>query len=204
MRTETIKIYSFSELSEKAQRYAWENATDYGDEYALDFQTILEKFEDVFGIKVYRYSVGDGYEPRFSYTIDSTAADAPAGDPLRLARYIWNNYADRITRGKYYSSRMKIVNGDFHYVNRRSKVLLKLDEYALTGICWDEDLLQPIIDCLHYKRFFSDINELFDACLTAFFSAWEADIEYCRSFEYYAEKAEFNDFEYTADGKRWA
>lgn len=204
MRTETIEIYSFNELSEEAQRYAWENGSDYGGEYSLDFETILEAFENAFDIKVYRYSVGDYYTPTFSYTLGGAAAEAPEGDPLRLARYMWNNYADVITRGKYYSTRMKIVNGDFHNVSRRSKVLLSLHEYALTGICWDQDILQPIIDCLKYKRFFNDIEELFDACLTAFFTAWNADIEYCRSFEYYAEKAEFNDFEYTADGKRWA
>lgn len=204
MRTETIKIYRFNELSEKAQRYAWENATDYGDDYCLDFQHILGKFEDAFGIKVYRYSVGDIYKPTFAFTMDSLATEAPKGDPLRLARYIWNNYADLIMRGKRYSSRMKIVNGDFHYVSRKSQAIKSLDDCALTGICWDADLLQPIIDCLHYKRFFNDIDELFTASLTAFFDAWQADIEYCRSFEYYGEKAEFNDFEYMEDGSRWA
>lgn len=204
MRTETIKIYSFNELSENAQRYAWENGGYYGDAYALDFETILEKFENAFDIKVYRYSVGNGYKPTFSYTLGGAAADAPEGDPLRLARYMWNNYAEEITRGKYYSTRMKWIGGNVHYKSRRSKVLLSLDEYALTGICWDQDILQPIIDCLKYKRFFNDIEELFDACLTAFFAAWDADIEYCNSLEYFADVAEANEYEFTANGERWA
>ena len=106
MRERTVKIYKFSELSEKAQRRAWECGPDFSGDYNSDFRETLKKFENIFDISVYRWSVND-YDYDFSYITTGRATEAPEGDALRLARYIWNNYAEYITRGKYYG---KLVN----------------------------------------------------------------------------------------------
>lgn len=61
--------------------------------------------------------------------------------------------------------------------------------------------LQPVIDCLHYKRFFNSYDELIHACLSDFFQAWDAEIEYSNSFEYFADAAGANDWYFTENGE---
>lgn len=203
MRHETITIYKFSELSEKAQHRAWENGPDFSGDCSGDFRATLAAFEKIFDISVYRWNVND-YNYNFAYVTAGAATGAPENNPLRLARYIWNNYAEYITKGKYYSTRGRWINGKYHYKYRYSKATFDMDNCPLTGFCYDLDILQPVLDCLHYKRFFDSYDELIDACLNGFFQAWQADIEYHASPEYFAEMCEINDYEFTETGEMWA
>ena len=200
MRELTVKIYEFSELSEKAQRWAWENGPDFSDCYADEYRATLKEFENIFDISVYRWNVDD-YRYSFDYVTAGRATEAPEGDALRLARYIWNNYADYILKGRYYSTRGRYIDGQYHYKYRYSKVTKSMDNCPLTGVCMDFDILQPVIDCLHYKAFFDSYEELIDACLDSFFRAWRNEIEYCNSFEYFAEMCEGNGFEFYETGE---
>lgn len=200
MREITVKLYKFSELSEKAQRRAWECGPDFSGDYSSEYRETLKKFEDIFDISVYRWSVDD-YRYSFDYVTAGRATEAPEGDALRLARYIWNNYADDILKGRYYSTRGRYIDGKYHYKYRYSNVTKTMDSCPLTGVCMDMDILQPVIDCLHYKRFFSSYNDLIDACLDSFFRAWRNEIEYCNSFEYFAEMCEINDYEFYETGE---
>jgi hypothetical protein len=200
MRQETINIYKFSELSEKAQRHAWENGPDFSGDSGSDYRATLAAFEKIFDISVYRWNVND-YNYDFAYVTAGAANGAPDGDPLRFARYMWNNYAEYITKGKYYSTPGRWINGKYNYKFRYSRATFEMDNCPLTGYCADMDILQPVIDCLHYKRFFDSFDDLIDACLTAFFRSWQADIEYRASFEYFAEMCEINDYEFTETGE---
>ena len=158
-------------------------------------------FEKIFDISVYDYSVGDGmYRPYFKYVKAGTMVDAPTGDALRLARYIWNNYAEHIQKGKYYSTPGKYIDGKYFYKHRYSKATFEMDNCPLTGFCADYDILQPVVDCLEYKRFYIDVDDLLKDCLTAFFNTWDAEIEYQNSFEYFAEMAEINDYDFLENG----
>ena len=203
MRTETIKIYKFSELSDAAQRRAWETGPDFSGDCSDEFRATLEAFEKIFDIGVYRWNVDD-YSHDFAYVTAGGATEAPEGDPLRLARYIWNNYADYISRGRYYSTPGRWIDGKYHYKFRHSNATFEIDNCPLTGVCYDMDILQPVLDCLHYKRFFESYNDLMDECLSAFFGAWSADIEYHASLEYFAEMCEINGYEFTEMGEMWA
>lgn len=200
MREITVKIYKFWELSEKAQRRAWEAAPDLSSDYSSEYRETLKKFEDIFDISVYRWSVDD-YRYSFDYVTAGRATEAPEGDALRLARYIWNNYAEYILKGRYYSTRGHYIDGKYHYKYRYSNVTKRMDNCPLTGVCMDMDILQPVIDCLHYKRFFDSYEKLIDACLDSFFRAWRNEIEYCNSFEYFAEMCECNEWEFYETGE---
>lgn len=199
MRLETIKIYKFDELSENAQRRAWENGPDLSGDNGDEFRATLEQFEKIFDIKVYRYSV-DNWRYNFDFITAGAACDAPEGDALRLARYIWNNYAEYITRGKYYSTRGKYINGKYTYKFRHSKIIMQRDNCPLTGTYCDYDILKHINNCLEYKEFFETFDDLITACLNEFFQAWQDDIEYRTTKEYFAEIADCNEWEFTADG----
>lgn len=200
---ESINVYRFNELTEKAQLKVWENSViDFSDDYAGEYRETLHEFEKVFDIRVYDYRVGDSvYSPYFKYVRGNTAADAPAGDPIRVARYVWNNFAPGILKGKYYSTRGEWIDGKYSYKHRHSKIMLEMDNCPLTGFCADCVILQPVIDCLHYKKRFASYDALMKESLQAFFREWDAEIEYCNSFEYFQEWALENDENwYTENG----
>ena len=200
MREITVKIYKFSELSEKAQRRAWECGPDFSGDYNSEFRETLKKFENIFDISVYRWSVND-YDYDFSYITTGRATEAPEGDALRLARYIWNNYAEYITRGKYYGKLVYRENQPPRHVKRYSKATFEIGNCPLTGVFCDCDILEPVVNCLHYKSFFDSYTDLIDACLDSFFDTWRMDIAYHASFEHFAEMCEINDYEFYETGE---
>lgn len=197
----TINIYKFEELTEQAKKRVWENSKiDFSDDYLGEHLATLNAFEKAFDIRIRDYDVEMRW---FRYSMHGRAADAPEDDPLRVARYVWNNYAADITKGKYYSTRGKYVDGKYTYKCRHSKIILDMEACPLTGVCYDYDILGPVVKCLHYKEMYSSYAGLIDACLNSFFNAWSAEIEYCNSFEYFNEWAIENDAEwYTENGER--
>lgn len=200
----TIKVYRFSELNEKAQHKAYDGEMiDFSDDYTGDYLATLHAFEKVFDISVYDYRVGNCvYSPYFRYVRGDIAGDAPAGDPIRVAKFVWNNFADDIMKGRFYSTRGEYVNGRYTYKHRHSKVFFEMDGCPLTGFAADCTILQPVIDCLHYKRLFDSFDEMINECLQAFFAEWDSEIEYCNSFEYFREWALENDESwYTESGE---
>ena len=46
-------------------------------------------------------------------------------------------------------------------------------------------------------------DDLITTALDEFFRTWRDCLEYAESIEYYAEEAAANEWEYTADGRRW-
>ena len=203
MKTITTNLYEFHELNEKAQRKAWEKSSfDFSDDHGGEFRATLAAFEKIFDIKVFHYDVGSMlFNPSFDFDTAGDAVDAPAGDPIRLAKFVWNNYADYILKGKYYSTRGAWIDGKYHYKNRHSKITKSFFDCPLTGVFCDYDILQPVIDCLHYKRFFNSYDELIHACLENFFRAWDAEIEFSCSFEYFADAADANGWYFTENGE---
>ena len=200
MKTITTNLYLFHELNEKAQRKAWEKSSfDFSEDHADEYRATLAAFEKIFNVNVFRYDVGGMvFNPSFDFDL---TGDAPDGDPIRLARYLWNNCADYILKGKYYSTRGQYINGKYTYKSRHSKILKSFYDCPLTGVCMDYDILQPVIDCLHYKRFFNSYEELIHECLANFFHAWDAEIEHCHSWEYFADAADANEWYFTEDGE---
>lgn len=202
MLAHTLYTYSFGELDEAAKHRAWEREYyNFSEDYSSEYRATLEKFEYLFDITVYNWSV-DEWNYTYNFRMTEQAENCPDGDPLRVARYIWNNYADTITRGKYYSIG-HFHNGKYSYKSRHSKILLEMDNCPLTGTYTDTDILQPVIDCLHYKRFFNDYEELITACLDNFFRSWGKAIEYTNSFEYFEEMATINEWQFLEDGTFW-
>ena len=204
-KTISIDVYTFDELTDDAQRLAWENSgMDFSNDYSDEFCATLAAFEKIFDVKVYDYSVGGYSAPRYRFVTAGAASDAeciPYGNAQRVARFVWNNYAEYISKGKYYSTRFKWIDGKAQYKTRRSKIFKSFDACPLTGVICDYAILQPVVDCLHYKRWFGSYKELIAACLENFFDAWAADIEYRQSMEYFAETAECNEWYFTADGE---
>lgn len=204
MKTYTIKTYYFNELSEEAKQKAFEKDRNsiLNDIYNDEFCATLEAFEKIFNISVYRWEVYPNYYTFDFHQKDGDNADE-INDPLRLAAYVWNNYARYIKKGKFYSTAGKYIDGKYTCKFRHSRVMLEMDNCPLTGVCFDNDILAPIIDCLEYKRFFHTYDDLITDCLNKFFETWRDCLEYSESFEFYEGEAIANEWEYLEDGARW-
>lgn len=197
--------YSLNELSEMAQRNAyskWRGHSEYL--HAGEVKDTLNKFCRLFDVECTRWEF-DVYSHWFRFKVlnDTLCEDNMSG--IRLAKYIWNNYAQYILTGKYFSlwSKTEISENNSRLgklKSRRSKVLLSMDECPLTGVCFDCDVLTGIIKCLTYKKLYNSYEEVIEECLESLFDSAESDCEYQMSEEFFRSEAEANDYEYDKDG----
>lgn len=193
----TINLYTFGELSEEAQERAYNNNNvDFSGDHDSEYVETLRRFAKYFDVHILDHDAARSW---FRYAI---MADVPEMGGIRLARYVWNNYAQYITRGKYYSTHIKWEDGKPKYKKRYSKIIQSMEDCPLTGCCIDYDILQPVVDCLHYKRTFESFEDLIDACLKNFFKAWEDERKFLNSFECFADYAEANELYFTEAGTR--
>ena len=204
MKTYTIQTYLFNELSEEAKQNAYERDRHNidGESYNADFRATLEEFEKAFNIVVKRYSV-DSCHYTFDFRESEPTNADEISDPLRLAAFVWNNYAERIQKGKFYSTVGRYENGRYTFKNRRSKIFKSWENCPLTGCFCDMDILAPVIDCLTYNKKYETFDDLITDCLNRFFETWRDCLEYSESFDFYEGEAEANEWEYYEDGTRF-
>lgn len=168
MKTLEVKLYSFSELSKEAQEKAIEQYRKSQNGYFDDYDA-ANTFEKFAEIfNISRYDI-DYLEPyRNEYKIN-LAYDVLNLSGVRLYKYIVNNYKDILTK-----------------------------DYPLTGVFYDEAILQPIYNFL--KRPY-DITffELIKKCINSFCKA--EDIEYQNSNEYISELLEISEYQFLENGK---
>ena len=96
MRQETINIYTFEELDDKAKQKAidhFRNTCDY--HWSSEWRDSLNEFEKTFPIKINDWSVGahDYSHIRFSFTGEHEDMKG-----IRLFKYIANNYAHILSK----------------------------------------------------------------------------------------------------------
>src|SRR5687768_3582213 len=104
-RTVRTKIYKFNELNAEAQQVAIENYRDDIDEifWADENRQSMEKFADIFPIKVTNWSYGGrGEGVDFRFETDYEEVDEMSGH--RLAKYLWNNFKTYLYAKKWRKS----------------------------------------------------------------------------------------------------
>ena len=198
MRTIERKIYHYDELSEQAKEVAIESMREgissvsmESDSY--DYRNTLDKIENIFGVKVYDWSVDEcNFYFRFKFT---NIEEETENEPRLLLRYLNTNVLPCIDNKKRYYSKMARAS-------RRSRILCnKSYENCLTG-CWCDysvdnalnNIKQSIKDKINAREFVNSILE-------GFFEQWRNDNEYSTSDEYVAETIEANDYEFYENGK---
>lgn len=197
MKTINITLYAFDELSEEVQKQIiekerWNIMGQCMDAYSSDYRASLEKFDTLMGTEACDYSV-DYCSYNFDYKISDMAICVNPIDCDKdiypedlcgklLFRYINNNIMPYITKGKYYATRGKYVDGKYKYKHRRSRVILEYDDNCpLTGMCYDYYLLKPIIDyyntwCTYSEKF--SLDDLIRQCYDSFFKTWHEEYKY--------------------------
>jgi hypothetical protein len=195
MREITVKLYNFSELSEDAQRRAWLDYTENLNQFTWEseYRATLEAFQKAFDVLLVDYEVNEN-----AFTFDFALSFEPVYymEPLRFARFIWNQYAHQIQRGKYYGK----ITRDGRHVFRHSKATV---EYScpFTGFIADMAITGPVWDCIHYKKEYTCYDQLIEDCLTAFFEEWRNDMEYETSIECFEELCTANEWEFYETGE---
>lgn len=195
MQTITIKLYKLEELSNKAQDHAHsEWLQGFDNPWASENEDTLEAFAELFPVKIKSWSYGStsgGDNVSFDMTCDDAIAEMSS---LRLAKYIWNNYGDKLFKPKFIyggtvSAEMK---------SYRSKVQREAS-CVLTGYCMDETILEPIYDFLK-KPSTLTFKELIEDCFYQWVKACADDLEYQASFEAFRESCEANEYLFEEDG----
>lgn len=192
MRTITEKIYTLSELSDKARERAYRKWLDnYDYPFAYDNRSVLRDFSDIFNLRVDHWEYDTStYNYRFS-TDNSGEVDELKGE--RLYKYIMNNFWSKLYLPKiFYKSYEK---------RRKSKVFFD-NECVLTGYYLDDIILKPIYDFLE-KPTDKTYYDLMDDCLDGFFKACRDDYETCCSEENFADESEANEWEYRQNGDKY-
>lgn len=190
MRTKRVRLYQFSELSDKAKERALDEYRKDGPEYfwAEENRATLSAFEDVFPVKVNDYRYDDrGGDIQFTFT-----GEHPEMTGVRLMRYLWNNYRTNLFKGQYYHK---------GHTSRHSRIILD-NSCTLTGYCLDMDILQPVYNFLQ-KPDDTTFEDLMQDCLNGWVRSCVRDIEYQNSDECITENIIANEYEFLKDGT-WA
>ena len=199
MRQITQNIYKFDELSDKVRR------------------KVLDLFRDKVDVTYICNEVGD---TRYAFK-DMVKGFEPNEDikGLRLRTYILNNFYNDIFKPKYYSVNfnrdrpIKHNRIDSHYSKHHKHYRFSSYsgcqvEYScpLTGVTWDFDVLQPIMDLIAYKAEqreelkYLNWDTLIRKCLESLSNAEDSEIEYQHSAEAVTEFIKSMDYEFYENG----
>ena len=218
MRTIRTKVYSFNELSNEAQQTAIEKFRNNGIETDFiydDAEKTVEAFNSLFGTSSGRDSWLDVNTNNFDDDVLNLKG-------FRLQKYLWNNYYNALFKPKFLnaiadnkilihpcievhkydvSKGARCSSSNFYYSR-----IQKTTSCVLTGVCYDDDLLQPIYDFL-LKRDFSNCTitfyHLLNDCFESLKNSIENEIDYRNTDEAIIEDLEANDYDFLKDGTQY-
>jgi len=200
MKTIEIKLYQFSELSQSAKERALELQREFyfetGIPFIQDAFNTINEFCHIIGAKF--ISVDYSYRNDISYKFN---ADDHLMDmkPMRLRTWIINNWLPYMSKGKYYSTPGKWINGKYYYKKRYSKIQFEYDNCPLTGVSYDCDILKPLLNFIE-KPTDIDIKDIVSECFNSMLNSLVNEYEYILSDEYLIQDIEANGYNYTEYG----
>lgn len=195
MRTETIKLYKFDELSDEAKERAlrdYQDQEDTGTSWQEEnFDSIVKGCEH-FGFKLNNYSFSYYNASFATFDLEFVESNTPywIGDPQEpeMAGKRLKKYLDNSGRLNYWNT------------HRKQNAYLLAGYCPFTGYCADEIFLDPIREFVESPdgRTF---QELIEDCCAKVFRYMESDYDYQMSEQYFAEECDANEYEFTEDGK---
>lgn len=202
MKKQEICLYSFEELSEEAQKKVMDRErmgiAQLHDEFvADDYFGTMEKFAEITKTE-FHTNYGVFVKCKNEYCDQETL------EGKYLFRYVANEIIPYITRGKYYHN---WKTGK----SRRSHIFKSVgDDCPLTGMCYDYNILKPVVDYFHnWARPEYDgytFEDLMQDCYDAIYSAYEKEVEYGYSDEFVREELKGPNYEgvlYYEDGTKY-
>lgn len=187
-KTIRIKVYSFNELSDDAKQKAIENyrahGGDYDNYYASEITDSVQAMCDALDLKTGR-TYADVYTSNYWDNAEGLSG-------ARLAKWVLNNYGDVLFKPKY----LKYVDGKARYSR------CQIDNCCvLTGVCYDNVILQPIYDLMSSPEKHYSADMLMSDISHAISKAYEDAEDYVNSDEYISEGFIANEYLFTKDGR---
>ena len=204
MKEYKVKLFTFNELSDNAKSRVCdrerENTYNYGvmdqESTAYERMDTIKAFCDLFGIK---YDVDYDHQYRFIKwhfnDVDMNGYEWCDDDIKGKYLLRWfNRYYYEIRSRKYYHHSFRYdENGKYIGSNHRYSRIQWIDgNCALTGVCYDEDLLQPIYDWYKNPDWDITLHDLIDNCFSRFMESWENEDDYLMSDEHISEMISAN------------
>ena len=186
MKTITISLFNFEELSDEAKKAALDaHRYDFEDDWSFETDNSISEIAEACDMRL----VGRcGLYPAFR---SNNEIDFKSNS--RLIAYIWNNYIEPNLRGKYYTT------GRVHY---RSKATLEFS-CPFTGVCSDYILWEAWVefceDIRKAKKVLS-LDDFADLLTSHAKKRIDDDTDWVTSDEYIKEIFLFNDYKFLADG----
>lgn len=197
--TKTTTLYQFDELSSEAQEKAREwfrIGFEYG--WGSEFRQSLDGFLSMAGITLRNWQY-DAYT--YDYTLSGSQFDdyVDEFDTRRLIAYCHTRFDKWLTRAKRYAKDGR--TWDKSNTVHKSRIIRETHDCPFTGVCFDEDFLQPLREFLKTGKFNGTYQDLIRECLDSGFQSIVNDIEYQTSDEAVDESIRTNEYEFTEDGE---
>lgn len=204
MRTIRTKIYQFDELNNEAQENAIDNYRNknYNDDFYYDeIKESIKAFCDEFNLKTGRtYS---------DLRTDSISNDVLNLTGVRLYKYLLNNYSSLFFEAKtYYFVRNENGTKRFNCIGAnggtyKSKCQINNSSCPLTGVCYDEDILQPLKDFIKKPNSNTTFEDLFNDVENAISKCFNDTEDFLNSDDYIKDTITANEYEFTKDGNQF-
>lgn len=210
MRIETIKIYTFEELSDEAQQVAIQNHRQNQDHSWLyeEAKATVKEFCRLFNVTTGHRS-----------WLEVGSIDGPEQElkGLRLRKWILNNFGDVLWKRKFINSfgDNKVVKHPCVKVNRYTNPGRRVDtsnyyysriqfdnSCVLTGMCYDDSMLQPIYSFIEYVDADQSAtwSEIVADCFSSLKSDLESEVEAREQDDYIREELQECLYEFTENG----
>jgi hypothetical protein len=206
MREIIVKLYKYSELSDRAKERARDWYRGNGIDYSWSGEAAdsLKAFAGALPIKLWDYEYGERGRSYFRFDVTNENTEDLTG--LRLRTWFINNFWNVIEKGKFYSTAGTYdAAGKYQYKKRYSKMTPEVS-CPFTGYCADEDIIDPIRKLIfNYRPGAYDavtFRDVVKDCFDSFADSVAADIEYQNSDEAVAETIDANEYEFDENGDR--
>jgi hypothetical protein len=205
MRTKTIKIYSFDELSDSAKENAIENYRNKNHDIFWADETLDSLkglFETCSGVSLKDYSLGEcnswirvSFANNECEELSGKRAMAWIENNL-LSNIRYENGIDNIKNRVWKSEYVKSCNRkDGAFINRAGEI----KDCPFTGYCADDAFLDSLIKDIKEG---CDLKTAFEGLASEYQKIINNEIEYQNSDEYISEHLEANNYEFDKEGER--
>ena len=198
MRTYTIKIFKFSELSESAQAKAIESYRNNNFEIAWQDE-LFQSFKAVYktaNIKLLDYTLSPDFTSYVKINLDK---DDPVYNLTGSRAIAWleNNFLSklRVTRNEYLKNR----KSNFGYGYGYGYKIGKIKDCPLTGYYADDDLIACLIDSINSGDCIGDTFT--HRLVEKYCELLQNEYEWQNSNKYIAEHFECNEYEFLECGE---
>jgi hypothetical protein len=206
MKTIRTKVYSFSELSEEAKEKAVSQYRNKDYDYQFYYNEIIDSVKKV--VDLFNLKTGREWTDIRTSDIDDNICNLSG---VRLYKYIINNYGNCLFKPQYLKCIDRAVkykafickinkgqNGEYTMLYSKYK---KDNSCVLTGVCYDDDILEPVYSFLARPDKSMTFEELINEVESAISKTFDNTTDWINSDEFITDEIEANDYQFTKDGK---